>query len=77
MRTALLAAPCCWLLYAMWFQPVGQLNWPWHAPWIFLSAALLYPVLEELTFRGLIQGYLRQYFGQLNVLPYIQESVEL
>ncbi len=56
---ALGAAIIFWVgLY--WFSdPLLQLDWPRHAPWTFLSLVLLYPVMEEILFRGLLQEALR------------------
>ena len=49
--------PVTWFLTAVLFrfQPL-----PWHSVWssAFLSVALWQPVLEELLFRGLVQGHL-------------------
>lgn len=55
--------PMVWLsmmgFYA--FQPP-----PWHAIWspAFLSVVLWQPLLEELLFRGIVQGYLLQSMGR-------------
>ena len=41
-----------------------SLDWP-----LFLTLCIVVPVLEELVFRGMIQGYLRQFdWGQRTVL---------
>ena len=37
-----------------------QLDWPLVQPLSFLLLALVYPVLEEMVFRGLIQGWFYQ-----------------
>jgi membrane protease YdiL (CAAX protease family) len=34
----------------------------WHAPWPFLQLTLLFPILEEILFRGLLQGALARRF---------------
>lgn len=47
-----------WGLLYLFARPVLDLSWPLSAPWLFLLPALVYPVLEELVFRGLIQGEL-------------------
>ncbi len=57
---ALVAAPIVWgVLY--WIdvprlQPVGE--WIADNPFLFLLPAIVYPILEELAFRGLMQGWL-------------------
>ena len=51
---ALLAAPPVWLLIALtpWFPlPARSFTWPQ-----LLVLGLLFPVLEEMAFRGLVQG---------------------
>jgi membrane protease YdiL (CAAX protease family) len=49
-----------------WNGPLAlSLAWPLHTPMIFLLVALIYPVLEELVFRGALQGALyRQPWGR-------------
>ena len=52
---ALLAAGIYWFgLYVM-TQPEPDWFWPLRTPLHFLFPALVYPVLEEIVFRGLIQ----------------------
>jgi membrane protease YdiL (CAAX protease family) len=59
MGGGLTGCPCCLapLIYNI-DQPVVQLNWPASRPWLFLMLTTAYPILEELVFRGLIQGWL-------------------
>ncbi len=38
--------------------PSIDLGWPVRSPGLFLLLVMLYPVLEEMVFRGLIQGEL-------------------
>lgn len=54
---ALAAGPAAWALLAGWL-PVGDLGWPRAEPVRFLVLVVVYPVLEELVFRGLLQGAL-------------------
>jgi hypothetical protein len=57
---AVLAAPLYWLAQFL-LRPVAlDLTWPLTRPLVFLLPALVYPVLEELCFRGLMQGALRE-----------------
>jgi membrane protease YdiL (CAAX protease family) len=55
------AAPFFWLLL-LWFRmPAPDLYWPWREPVLFLMPVVVYPVLEEMTFRGLLQPALHRY----------------
>lgn len=52
---AVAAGPVFWgLLYAL-DVPVSALRWPLDAPLQYLQLALLYPVAEEIIFRGAVQ----------------------
>lgn len=69
---ALAAGPACWLVLYYWLQPELRLGWPRAAPIQFLMPALVYPVLEEIVFRGLIQELVHNVistraFGPLSV----------
>ena len=55
----ILAVPV-WLAWLLWLQPELDPDWPLAAPKLFLFLVLVYPVLEELVFRGLLQGWLMQ-----------------
>jgi membrane protease YdiL (CAAX protease family) len=69
---AVAAAPAFWILL---YTVTGQdpnLDWPFQRPLPFLQAAVLYPVLEEIVFRGVLQEACRQYlrpifFGPLSL----------
>ncbi|MGA7801275.1 MAG: JDVT-CTERM system glutamic-type intramembrane protease [Gammaproteobacteria bacterium] len=56
---ALGAAPLFWaaLLAFVPHEPL-QLSWPLHAPLAFLLPALVYPIAEEIIFRGALQEWL-------------------
>lgn len=58
MLAAFAAGPLCW--WALWMQsrPVLTPDWVLHAPVAYLMLAFLYPLGEELAFRGLLQGAL-------------------
>jgi membrane protease YdiL (CAAX protease family) len=60
---ALLAGLLVWLALYIMQQPVVQWGWPLLAPWQFLVAVLVYPVLEEIAFRGLIQELVRDFIS--------------
>lgn len=58
--TALLAGVVFWGL--LWLTtPVAPLTWYQVLSWRFFSLALWQPCWEELLFRGVLQGYVRQY----------------
>ena len=54
---AITTALLFWVIL-FWIAPPRSLflSWPLYAPGKFLMLALVYPVLEELVFRGLVQG---------------------
>jgi len=53
---AVLVALPVWSVLYLHDSPALEPTWPAHTPVAFLLLALLYPVLEEMVFRGLIQG---------------------
>lgn len=55
---AVLAAPALWIAGYVWLSPSTDWAWPLRHPRELLYAALLYPLIEELLFRGLLQGRL-------------------
>lgn len=55
---ALVAGPLVWLVLISIHGRPDNLLWPLNAPWRLAWFALVVPVLEELAFRGLIQGSL-------------------
>lgn len=55
---ALAAGPVAWGILAIFLPVTTDLGWPATRPWFFLSVVLVYPVLEEIVFRGLLQGWL-------------------
>ena len=60
---AMAAGPVCWLTIYLILQPAVQWAWPLALPWQFLLPVVVYPVAEELVFRGLIQELLQEYLG--------------
>lgn len=50
--------PLFWLAYYLYIQPHLQLAWPGREPIRFLLLVLVYPVLEEIVFRGLVLEWL-------------------
>lgn len=57
---ALLAGPVCWLVLYALLAPEPAWDWPLRNPGLFLMPALVYPVLEEIAFRGLLQELVRE-----------------
>ena len=66
---ALLAGVVTWLLLYFLQQPIIQWNWPLVRPWQFLSVVLLYPIVEEIAFRGLLQELLRDHVSRRSLGP--------
>jgi membrane protease YdiL (CAAX protease family) len=61
---ALLAGPLCWLVLYVLYAPVPDWGTPLQYPLWFLKLALLFPVAEELLFRGLIQELVRNHVSK-------------
>ena len=55
---AILAAPLFWIALLATGNRSSDWSWPLRSPVQFLMLAAAYPVLEELAFRGLLQGLL-------------------
>lgn len=55
---AVLAAPIFWVVFWWWTAPSVDLEWPLRRMLPFLLSALVYPVLEEIVFRGGLQTVL-------------------
>ncbi|MDQ7005029.1 MAG: CPBP family glutamic-type intramembrane protease [Ghiorsea sp.] len=58
--TVFLVAPLFWLLLVMGLQLSPDPWWPIEHSLEFLTAVLVYPVVEELFFRGILQGWLKE-----------------
>jgi membrane protease YdiL (CAAX protease family) len=56
---ALLAAPVFWVVLWLFKSPRPEWGWPLLLPAQFLLLVVVYPLLEELVFRGALQGWLR------------------
>lgn len=77
---ALLAGPVCWLVLYVLLAPQPDWQWPLRHPGLFLMPALVYPVLEEVAFRGLLQELVRERvsgagFGPLSHANLISSAV--
>ena len=55
---ALSAGPLYWLTHSLLIQPPANLSWPMRQPGTFILLILIYPVLEEIVFRQLMQHQL-------------------
>lgn len=55
---ALAVAPLAWLVGVWWLQPDTNWAWPLQQPRALLYLVFIYPIVEELVFRGLFQGAL-------------------
>lgn len=69
------AGPCLLWLFLLLFYPGIRPLWQHPQPLgPFVLAVLVYPVLEETVFRGLIQGFLHKHGLQQNLLPGISSA---
>jgi membrane protease YdiL (CAAX protease family) len=66
---ALLAGPVCWLILYLMLVPGLQWDWPLRHPGTFLMPALVFPVLEEIAFRGLLQELVREFVSRGSLGP--------
>ena len=66
---ALLAGPASWLALYHLLDPTLRLDWPLRQPGLFLMPALVYPVLEEIAFRGLLQELVREHVSRASLGP--------
>lgn len=62
-QVAILGALPLWLASYLYFAPHTDWAWPLHRPRDLLFLGLVYPLIEELLFRGLLQGWLRKHTG--------------
>jgi membrane protease YdiL (CAAX protease family) len=67
-----MAGPLCWLVLYLLLRPTPRWAWPLDAPAEYLLPVLVYPVLEEIVFRGLLQELAREFisgraFGSLSL----------
>ena len=58
-----------WCGLFLYTKPQPNLLWPIHNPVAFIVPALIYPVLEEIVFRGLIQDYLNKRLNSRQLGP--------
>jgi membrane protease YdiL (CAAX protease family) len=70
-HAALLVAPAFWALLFLLLHARPDWSWPLRYPENYLMPALVYPVLEEIVFRGLLQELIHEHvtrgaFGPLS-----------
>ena len=58
LRAAFIAAPVFWAALWVYKSPEPDWGWPLVSPAQFILLVVIYPVLEELVFRGALQGWL-------------------
>ena len=68
-RAAVAAGPVCWVGLFFILDPSIQWDWPLLTPLVFLLPVLVYPVLEEIVFRGLIQELVHDYLSKAVLGP--------
>jgi len=66
---ALLAAPVLWGGLLWLAAPQPSFDWVLLAPWLFVSLVFAQPVMEEIVFRGWLQGWLiKKEWGSYSLL---------
>jgi membrane protease YdiL (CAAX protease family) len=66
---AVMAGPLSWLVLFLLLRPAPQWDWPFRMPIEYLLPAVIYPVLEETVFRGLLQELAQEYISRRNIGP--------
>lgn len=67
MGLAVIVAPIIWLGLYAFERPHIDLSWPIYNAWPFLTFVFLFPLLEELAFRGFLQEYFQRWqIGRLD-----------
>jgi membrane protease YdiL (CAAX protease family) len=68
---AISLGPMAWSVLLFVLVPSGDWDWPLSRPMVFLLPVVVYPVLEEIVFRGLVQDgiarFTRSRWGILTV----------
>jgi hypothetical protein len=72
---ALGAALVYWLGLYLATRPQTAFDWPLHAPLLFLYPALVYPVAEELVFRGLVQDLAHRHLKPWRLGPLTHANI--
>ena len=69
---AIFLAVVCWFLYGFFITPL-QFNNIFNPITLFLFSVLLYPIVEEIVFRGLLQ----EYFSKQAILNHVFIGISL
>ncbi|MFV2060796.1 MAG: JDVT-CTERM system glutamic-type intramembrane protease [Gammaproteobacteria bacterium] len=49
-----------WLLLSFYFPITTNLQWPITSPLVFLVPVIVYPILEEIVFRGAVMEFIHE-----------------
>jgi membrane protease YdiL (CAAX protease family) len=66
---AIAAGPLSWLVLFLLLRPAPQWAWPFRFPAEYLMPAVIYPVLEEVVFRGLLQELVKEHISRRRFGP--------
>jgi membrane protease YdiL (CAAX protease family) len=66
---AMLAGPAAWFILYLVLQPEPQWDWPLAVPLAYLLPVVVYPLLEEIVFRGLVQELVHEYISAHSLGP--------
>lgn len=58
--SAVFCAGLFWLLLSFYVPITHKLMWPLLTPFDFIIPVILYPVIEEIVFRGMVQEFLQK-----------------
>lgn len=72
---AISAALLYWGILYLLTQPTPDPGWPLREPLRFIYPALLYPVIEEIVFRGYIQELARQRLKSWQLGPFSHANI--
>jgi len=72
---AVAAALAYWLVLFLVTRPQPEFDWPLRAPLAFLYPALLYPLVEELVFRGVLQDLAHRYLKAWSLGPLTHANI--
>ena len=66
---AMFAGPAAWSILYLVLQPEPQWGWPLALPLQYLLPVVVYPLLEEIVFRGLVQELVHEYISAQSLGP--------
>ncbi len=56
----IICAGLFWFVLSFYFPVTNNLQWPLQTPWVFIVPVLIYPILEEIVFRGAVMDFLHE-----------------